>query len=90
MFTPLTDLINNIVNDAHWPIELGCENITLRYKKMSASNKENYRPISVVHQSLRFLRDLFAMSFHCSRKINFLLYHAVLGKIIVPSMHLSV
>ena len=80
MFTPLTDLINNIVNDAHWPIELGCANITPGYKKMSTTNKENYRPLSVVHQSLRFLRDFFAMSFYCSRKINFLLYHAVLRK----------
>ena len=45
---PLTDLINNIANDGHWPIELGSANITPAHKNMSATNKENYRPISVL------------------------------------------
>ena len=48
MLTPLTDLINNIENDSHWPIELGSANITPAHKNMSATNKENYRPKSVL------------------------------------------
>ena len=43
----LTDLINNIVNDGHWPIELGSANITPAHRKMSATDKENCCPISV-------------------------------------------
>ena len=40
----LTDLVNN---DGHWPIELRSASITPAHKKMSATNKENYRPVSV-------------------------------------------
>ena len=45
---PLTDLINNIVNDQNWPVELGSANITPAHKKMSTTDKRNYRPISVL------------------------------------------
>ena len=31
--TPLKDLINNIVNDQNWPVELGSANITPAHKK---------------------------------------------------------
>ena len=45
----LTDLINNIVNDGHWPIELGSANITPAHIiRKIITNKENYRPISVL------------------------------------------
>ena len=46
--TPLTDLINNIVNDQNWPVELGSANITPAHKKLSKTDKGNYRPISVL------------------------------------------
>ena len=46
--TPLTDLINNIVNDRNWPFELGSANITPAHKKMSTTDKGNYCPISVL------------------------------------------
>ena len=45
---PLTDQLNNIVNDCHWPIELGSANITPVHKKESATDKGNHRPISVL------------------------------------------
>ena len=45
---PLTAQLNNIVNDCHWPIELGSANITPAHKKESTTDKENYRPISVL------------------------------------------
>ena len=47
-YSPLIDLINNIVNEGHWLIELGSANIIPAHKKMSATNKENYRPVSVL------------------------------------------
>ena len=46
--TPLTDLINNIVNDQNWPVELGSANITPAHKKLSTTDKGNYRPTSVL------------------------------------------
>ena len=46
--TPLTDLINNIVNDQNWPVELGSANITPAHKKLPTTDKGNYRPISVL------------------------------------------
>ena len=45
---PLTDQLNNIVNDCHWPVELGSANITPAHKKESTTDKGNYRPISVL------------------------------------------
>ena len=44
----LTDLLNNAINDCHWPLELGSAVITPAHKKSSTTAKENYRPISVL------------------------------------------
>ena len=44
----LTDQLNNIVNDCHWPIELGSANMSSAHKKVSTTDKANYRPISVL------------------------------------------
>ena len=44
----LIDQINNIVNDCHWPVELGSANITPAHKKEPTTDKGNYRPISVL------------------------------------------
>ena len=60
------DQINNAVNDGHWPVELRSANITPAHKKMSATDKENYRPISVHPSVSKTLKDFFAISFHCS------------------------
>ena len=46
--TPLTDLINNIVNDQNWPVELGSASVTSAHKDLSTTDKGNYRPISVL------------------------------------------
>ena len=48
---PLTDPLNNIVNDCHWPIELGSANITPAHKKESTTDNGNHRPISVLPRS---------------------------------------
>ena len=45
---PLTDQLNNIVSDCHWPIELGSANITPAHKKEPTTDKGNYHPISVL------------------------------------------
>ena len=45
---PLTYQLNNIVNDCHWPIELGSANITPAHKKESTTDKGNCRPIIVL------------------------------------------
>ena len=86
---PLTDLINNIVNDGHWPIELGPANVTPAHKKMSATNQKNYRPISVlppvskiferllcIELSL-FMKDKFSPSL-CGFKKNYNTQHALI------------
>ena len=44
----LTDVLNNAINDCHWPLELGSAVITPAHKKSSTTAKENYRPISVL------------------------------------------
>ena len=44
----LTDLLNNAINDCHWPLELGSAVITPAHKMSSTTAKENYRPISVL------------------------------------------
>ena len=46
--TLLTDLINSIVNDQNWPVGLGSANITPAHKKLSTTDKGNYRAISVL------------------------------------------
>ena len=45
---PLTDQLNNIVNDYHCSVELGLANITPAHKKEFTTDKGNYRPISVL------------------------------------------
>ena len=45
---PLTDLVNNIINDCSWPVQLGSATITPAYKKSSRTDKGNYRTISVL------------------------------------------
>ena len=88
---PLTDLINNIVNAGHWPIELGSANITPAHKKMSATNKENYRPISVLppvskiferllflcNELILFMKDKFSPLL-CGFKKNYSTQHALI------------
>ena len=32
---PLTDQLNNIVNDCHWPIDLGSADITPAHKRVN-------------------------------------------------------
>ena len=94
---PLTDLINNIVNDGHWPIERGSANITPAHKNMSATNKENYRPISVfppvfkiferllcIELSL-FMKDKFSPLL-CGFKKNYNTQHALI-RLIEPFKH---
>ena len=56
---PLTDQLNNIVNDCHWPIELGSANITPANKKESTTGKGNYRPISVLPPVSKVFEKLF-------------------------------
>ena len=55
---PLTDQLNNIVNDCHWPIELGSANVTPAHKKESTTDKGNYRPISVLPPVLKVFEKL--------------------------------
>ena len=57
--TPLTDLINNIVNDQNWPVELGSTNITPAHKKLSTTDKGNYRPISVLPSISKISKNFF-------------------------------
>ena len=47
-FPSLTNLLNNTINDCHWPLELDSAIITPAHKKSSTTAKENYRPISVL------------------------------------------
>ena len=56
--TPLTDLINNIVNDQNWPVELGSANITPAHKTLSTTDKGNCRPISVLPSISKIFKKL--------------------------------
>ena len=69
---PLSDLINNIVNDGHWPIERGSANITPAHKNMSATNKENYHPISVLPPVSKILERLLCIELSLFMKDKFL------------------
>ena len=58
---------------------------------MSATNKENYRPVSVLPPVSTIFKRLFCNDLSLFIKINFHLYYEASGKIlIVPSMHLFV
>ena len=46
--TPFTQLINNSVEECHFLSDLKYANVTLLYKKYDDTNKENYRPISIL------------------------------------------
>ena len=85
--SPLTDLINNIVNDGHWPIELGSANITPAHKNMSATNKENYRLISVLPPVSKIFERLLCIEPLLFMKDKFSPLLSVSGKIIILSMH---
>ena len=84
---PLTDLINNIVNDCHWQIELGSANITPAHKNMSATNKENYRPISFLPPVSKIFERLLCIELSLFKKDKLSPLLSVSGKIIMPSMH---
>ena len=67
----LTDLISNIVNDGHWPIKLESANITPAHKKMSATNKKNYRPISVLPPVSEIFESLLGIELSLFMKDKF-------------------
>ena len=70
-FPPLTDLINNIVSDGHRPIELGSANITPAHRKMSATDKKNYRLISVLPPVSKIFERLLCIELSLFMKDNF-------------------
>ena len=56
---PLTDLINNIVNDGSWFVQLGSTSITPAHKKSSRIDKGNhYEPISVLPSESKIFEKL--------------------------------
>ena len=78
----LADLINNIVNDGHRPIELGSANIIPAHKKMSATNQENYHPITVPPPASKIFERLLCIELSLFMKDKFsLIYYAVSGKL---------
>ena len=46
--SPLTQLFNNSVEECHFPSDLKYANVTPLFKKDDNTNKENYRPISIL------------------------------------------
>ena len=71
-FLPLTDHINNLVNNGHWPIEHGSANIIPAHKKMSATNKGSYRPISVLLPVSNIFERLLCIELSLFMKDKFL------------------
>ena len=58
--SPLTQLINNSVEECHLPSDLKYANVTSLYQKYDDTNKENYRPISILPSiSKVFVRIMF-------------------------------
>ena len=65
----------------------GSANINPAHKNMSSTNKQNYRPISVLRPVSKIFERLLCIELSLFMKDKFHLYYAVSGKIIIPIMH---
>ena len=84
---PLTQLFNTSVNETFFPCDLKYANVTPTYKKDDCTNKENYRPISILPSISKIFERI--LSHQMISYVNNIIspYHLDFEKAITHNMH---
>ena len=84
---PLTNLFNTSVVESLFPSDLQNANVTPPYKKDDSTNKENYRPISILPSiSKIFEKLMFQQISSYIYRVHFRLIYVAFVKVTVHSM----
>ena len=68
---PLTDFINNVVNDCLWPVQRGSASITPAHKNFQEQIKVTIDMLVYCPLSLRFLKNYSMINFQNIWKTNY-------------------